>query len=196
VTIDALQKGLRDLGYVEGANVIIEARFADGRPERIPPMIDELLRLKVDVLVVGSNLAALPAKRATTTVPIVFAGVFDPIASGIVSSLARPGGNVTGVTMGVGGTGFAGKWVELLKTMAPGVSHAAVLWNSGNPFSGLQTKEVQATAQTLKVKVDVIDAGANLDGALAAVAGTTEGGQAPQASCTTRPSTTVIATGR
>ncbi len=129
-----------------------------------------MLRLKVDVLVCGSTLTALAAKKATTTVPIVFASVFDPVASGIVASLGRPGGNITGAAIGVG-EGFAGKWVELLKEAVPSVSHVAALTNPANPASLGSVREMEAAARTLKVRLDVLDAGnaANLDRALAAI---------------------------
>lgn len=168
---DAFRQGLRELGYVEGKNAVIEMRFAEGRQERLPELIAEVLRLKVDVLVVGSTLGVLAARKATTTVPIVFAGVFDPVASGIVSSLARPGGNITGATVGVGGSASAGKWLELLKEAAPGVSHVAVFWNSANPASAQSVREIQAAARTLNVKIDVLDAGnaTDLDRGLAAI---------------------------
>lgn len=108
--LHAFRQGLRELGYVDGKNVIIEARFAEGRNERLPELVAELLRMKVDVLLAGSTPGALAAKKATTTVPVVFAGVTDPISAGIVSSLARPGGNITGAAVGAGGVGFAEKW--------------------------------------------------------------------------------------
>jgi putative ABC transport system substrate-binding protein len=148
-TIEAFRQGMKEMGYVEGRNVVIEARFAEGH----------------------QNLAALPAKNATTTVPIVFAGLFDPVASGVVQNLARPGGNITGVTVGIGGAGFAGKWVELLKAMVPNLSHVAVLSNARNSFSAVPATEIQATARSLKVKVDVVDAGsaATLESSLASV---------------------------
>jgi putative ABC transport system substrate-binding protein len=167
----AFRQGLKELGCVEGKNFIIETRFAEGRQERLPDLVAEVLRLKVDVLVVGSTPGVLAAKKATTTVPIVFASVFDPVASGIVASLARPGGNITGAAVGVGGFGFAGKWVELLKEAVPGVSHLAVLANPANPASAQSVREIQAAARTLNVKLDVLDAGngSNLDRALAAI---------------------------
>src|SRR6266516_4211117 len=136
-TIDAFRQALRQVGYVEGKNVIVETRFAEARSERLPELIAELIRLTVDVLVVGSTAGALAAKKATTTVPIVFAGLVDPIAAGIVASLARPGGNIIGVTFGIGGSGFTGKWVELLKEAVPNVSHIAVLSNSASPQTEL-----------------------------------------------------------
>jgi putative ABC transport system substrate-binding protein len=170
-TLRSLREGLRELGYVEGRNVIVEARFTAGRPERFPELLNELVRMKVDVIVVGSTPGTLAAKKATTTIPIVFAGIVDPDTHGIVASLARPGGNVTGATFGVGGSGFAGKWVELLKEAFPGVSHVAVLWNPANPSHSSPLREVQAAAQSLRVKVDALDAGnaTTLDRAFATI---------------------------
>lgn len=118
------------MGYIEGENVIVEARFAEGRSERLPALVAEALRLRIDVLVAGSSLGALAAKRATKTIPVVFAGLIDPVAPGVVASLARPGDNITGVTFGIGGADFGGRWVELLKEAIPDVSHVAVLWSS------------------------------------------------------------------
>jgi putative ABC transport system substrate-binding protein len=159
------------LGYVEGKNVIVEARFAQGRSERLPELIAEVLRLRIDALVAGSGLGALAAKRATKTVPIVFAGVSDPVALGIVASLARPGGNITGATFGIGGTDFGGKWVELLKGAIPDVSHVAVLWNSTSLSTAALLPGIQSAARTLNVKLDLLDAGnrTKLDRAFAAI---------------------------
>lgn len=168
---DAFRRGLRELGYVEGKNVIVEARFAEGRSERLPGLVAELIALKVDVLLAGSPLGAVTAKKASTAVPIVFAGVGDPIASGIVANLARPGGNITGVAVGVGGAAFGEKWLELLKEASPGVAHVAVLANRSNPSNSPFLQGVEAAARTLKVKLNVFDA-ANadeLDRALAAI---------------------------
>ena len=170
-TLRAFRQGLRELGYVEGKDVIVETRSSEGREVRLPELVAEMIRLKVDVLVVGGTSSTLAAKRATTTVPIVFASVIDPVAPGLVASLARPGGNITGVTFWVGGVGFAGKWVELLKAAAPGISHVAVLSNSGNPQTAPQVQEIQAAARTLKMKVDLLEAtnAADLESALAAI---------------------------
>jgi len=170
-SFQAFRQGLQELAYVEGKNVTVEARFAEGRAERLPEFVAELIRLKVDVLVVVSTATALAAKRATTTVPIVFVSVIDPVAPGLVASLARPGGNITGVAGWVGGAGFAGKWMELLKEAVPHVSHVAVLSNSANPQTARQLQEIQVAARTLKVKVDLLDAGnaTNLDKAFAAI---------------------------
>jgi putative ABC transport system substrate-binding protein len=170
--VAAFRQGLRELGYVEGKNVILESRFAEGRSERFPELVAEMIRLKVDVLVVGSPSGALAAKRANTTVPIVGVGLIDPVATGIVTSLARPGGNITGVTSGVGGSGFAGKWVELLKEVVPSLSRVALLGNSANPASALLVAEAQVAARTLNVKLDVLEAGnaTSLDRAFAIIA--------------------------
>ena len=173
-TFHAFWDGLRELGYVKGKNVIVEARFAEGRPERLPELVAEALRLRIDVLVVGSAVGALAAKRATKTVPIVFAGVTDPVAPGIVASLARPGGNITGATMGIGGADFGGKWVELLKGAIPDVSHVAVLWNSASPSGAPLLPGIQTAARTLNVKLDLLDAGdpTKLDRAFSAIGAT------------------------
>jgi putative ABC transport system substrate-binding protein len=169
--IDAFREGLKELGYVEGKNVVLETRFAEGRSERFPELIAQVLRLKVDVLVVGSTPAARAAKKATTTVPIVFASLFDPVGAGIVASLARPGGNITGAAIGVGGSGFAGKWVELLKEAVPDLSYVAVLANSANPANAASVREIEAAARPLKMKLDLFDVGntTNLDRALATI---------------------------
>jgi putative ABC transport system substrate-binding protein len=143
------------LGYVEQKNLIIETRFAENRTERLPELAAEVLRLNVDVLLAASTPGALAAKRATTTVPIVFAGVLDPIGSGIVSSLARPGGNVTGVTVGIGGEGFTGKCLELLRHAVPGLSNVAVLVNPSYPLTTQFKREIQAAARDLGMRFDV-----------------------------------------
>jgi putative ABC transport system substrate-binding protein len=168
----AFREGLREAGYVEGKNVIVQARFAKGDPERLPELVAGVVAQKVDVLVVSSTRTALAAKRATTTIPIVFASVFDPVAAGIVASLARPGGNITGSAIGVG-EGFGGKWVELLKDAVPGVAHIAVLWNSANESSAQAAREIQAAARSLNVTLDMLDAGTpvSLDKAFAAIGG-------------------------
>ena len=168
---DAFRQGLRELGYVEGKNVIVEARFAEGRLERLPALVAELIGLKVDVLLAGSPVGAVTAKNASTTVPIVFAGVGDPVSAGIVASLRRPGGNITGVAVGVGGPDFGGKWLQLLKEALPGVSHVAVLGNRSNPSNSPYLEGVEAAARTLKVKLNILDAGntTELDRALAAI---------------------------
>jgi putative ABC transport system substrate-binding protein len=166
----AFMHGLRELGYVEGQNVRIEMRFAEGQPERLPGLLDELIRLKVDMLVVGATIGARAAKSATTTIPIVFAGSSDPVAGGIVSNLARPGGNITGISLAYG-DGFAGKWLELLKEAAPNVSHFAALWSSSNEAAAKFVKELQVAARVLSARLDVYQAAnlPELDDALATI---------------------------
>jgi putative ABC transport system substrate-binding protein len=156
--LDAFRQGLRELGYAEGKNVLIETRFGEGRTERLPELVAEVLHLKIQVLVAGSTSSALAAKRATTTVPIVFAGVLDPVGSGIVSSLARPGRNITGVTVGVGGEGFIGKCLELLTEAVRGLSKVAVLVNPNYPLSTRFRGEIGAAAKKLNVKFEVHEA--------------------------------------
>ena len=171
-TLRAFRQGLHELGYVEGRHVVVEARFAEGNSDRYAELIAELLRLKVKLIVVGSTPAALALKQTETTIPVVFAGLNDPVASGIVVSLARPQGRFTGVTMGVGGVGFAGKWVELWKEAAPELAHAAVLANSTNPGNVPFVPEIETAARKLALKIDVhdVDRAAGLDRALAAIA--------------------------
>jgi putative tryptophan/tyrosine transport system substrate-binding protein len=171
--LEALRQGLRKLGYVEGKNVVIEARFAEGYVERLPALVAELIQLNVDVLLAGSPAGAVAARKAGTSIPIVFAGVLDPVASGIVASLARPGGNITGVAAGAGGSAFGEKWLELLKVAFPGISQVAVLANRSNPTNAPTLMGVEAAAQNLRIKLDIRHAGnaTELDRALAAVSG-------------------------
>jgi putative ABC transport system substrate-binding protein len=135
--LEAFRQGLRDLGYVEGRNVVIEIRDAEGKPERFPALAAELVALKVDVIVAPPTLHALAAKQATRTIPIVFIGAADPVQSGLVTSLARPGGNVTGLS--ALSPELVGKGLELLKQAVPGVSRVAVLWQPG--FQGERTEK-------------------------------------------------------
>ena len=169
--LQAFRRGLRELGLVEGKHVVIEARSAEGRAERIPGLVAELLGLKVDVLLAASTLVAVAAKDAATLTPIVFAGVADPVGSRLVASLSRPGSNVTGITVGVSGVGFTGKCLELLKEAVPGLSHIAVLVQPANPFNAQDVEEAQAAARTLKLRLDVLGAGnpADLERAFAAI---------------------------
>jgi putative ABC transport system substrate-binding protein len=169
--IDAFRQGMRELGYVEGKNLIVDVRFPGARSERIPELIAEVVGLKVEVIVVGSTPAALAAKKATTRIPVVFASLFDPVGSGIVSSLAHPGSNITGVAIGVGGSGMAGKWIELLKEVVPVASRIAVLSNPANPASTASVREIEAAARSLGVNLDLFDAGnaTKLDEALARI---------------------------
>jgi putative ABC transport system substrate-binding protein len=157
--LEAFLQGLRDLGYVEGRNLVIEYRSAEGKLERLPALAAELVALKVDVIVAGSTPHALAAKQATKTIPIVFTVAADPVQSGLVTSLARPGGNVTGLS------NFApelvGKCLELLKQAVPGVSRVAVLWQPG--AFGERTekdllKRADVAARVLGVRLQFVEA--------------------------------------
>src|SRR4030095_631595 len=130
---EAFRAGLRDLGYLEGQSIAIEVRWAEGNPERFPDLIADLLRANVDVLVVVGANAALAARRATTTTPVVFVAVTDPVGSGVVESLARPGGNMPGVSM-VLGEGSAGTWVQPLKDALRLISSVAALAEASHPL--------------------------------------------------------------
>ena len=139
--ISAFRQGLAGLGYVEGRNILIEYRWAEGKPERFPVLAAELVALKVDViLTAGGTLAGLAAKQATTTLPIVFGVVGDPIAEGLVTSLARPGGNITGTTFL--GPELVPKRLALLREVLPQISRVAVLWHPG-AFSERTTREAR-----------------------------------------------------
>jgi len=149
--IGPFREGLRDLGYVEGRNILIEYRWAEGKYERFPALIAELIALKVDVIVTAGTPATLAVKKATTSVPLVMVAVGDPVGTGIVASLGRPGGNITGLTSI--STEMDGKRLELLREVIPNVSHIAVLWNAASPLQVLAEKQVQAAAQVLRMKV-------------------------------------------
>ena len=149
--IEAFRQGLRALGYVEGKNIAIEYRFADGKLERLPEFAAELMRLKVDVLIAISTNAALDAKRATSTIPIFFMGVSGPVEAGLVESLARPGGNVTGLTNIA--SVLSGKRLEVLKETIPRLSRVAVLWDPQNAGSAAQWKESEIAAKELRLQI-------------------------------------------
>jgi putative ABC transport system substrate-binding protein len=155
--LEAFRQGLRDLHYVEGENIAIEVRWAGGSAQRFPQLIAELVGLKVDVLLVSAAAGALAAKNAGITTPVVFAAVTDPIGYGIIHSLARPGGNITGVALAVG-EGFSGKWVELLKETVPKVSRMAVLRNPSHPVAEVFLRETQAAGRALGVRLQFFEA--------------------------------------
>jgi len=138
---------LRDLGYVEGQNIRIEWRSSDGRAERFPALATELVRLKVDVIVAGDNPAIASAQKATRTIPVVMVLSQDPVASGFARSLARPGGNLTGLT--VQGTDLQGKVLELLKEAVPSTARIGILWDSTEPGRHVQAKEAEVAARAL-----------------------------------------------
>ena len=148
---EILRGELRALGYVEGKNIAFEYRSADNKIDRLPALADELVRLKVDVLIAPGGVDALAAKNATRTIPIVFAGGADPVAAGLVDSLARPGGNITGFT-GISSI-LAGKRLELLKETIPKLSRVAVLWNPQDSTSGQPWKESQLPARELGLQL-------------------------------------------
>jgi putative ABC transport system substrate-binding protein len=149
--LEAFRQRLRELGYVEGKSIAIEYRYAEDKLDRLPVLVDELTHLKVDVLVTVSTPVVLAAKNATRTVPIVFLGVSDPVAAGLVDSLARPGRNITGFT-NIGAV-LAGKRLELLKETVPKLSRVAVLWNASNPGSAQQWEESQLPARELGLQL-------------------------------------------
>ena len=148
--IDGFRKSLRELGYVEGQNIFIEYRWADGRAERLPDLAAELVSLRPDVIVTGSPQGAVAANKATTTIPIIFVGIGDPVGLGIVATLARPGGNVTGLTNFV--VDLSGKRLELLKETVPKLSAIAVFWNPLNPGNRPALKETEVAAQSYGIK--------------------------------------------
>ena len=149
--VGPFREGLRDLGYVEGQNILIEYRWADGKYERFPALIAELIALKVDVIVTAGTPATLAVKKATTSVPLVMVAVGDPVGTGIVASLNRPGGNITGLTSI--SPELEGKRLELLREVVPKLSRVAVLWNPVSPFQVIAEKEVRAAAQVLRMNV-------------------------------------------
>ncbi|MEK6244398.1 MAG: ABC transporter substrate-binding protein, partial [Pseudomonadota bacterium] len=169
---EAFVQALQKLGYVEGRNVHIEMRFAEGSPERLPNLVEEVIRRGIDVLVVSSTIGARAAKNATSTIPIVFAGSSDPVLAGIVTNLAHPDGNLTGTSLALS-DGFAEKYLELLKEAAPKIGHFAVLWSSSNPAAARFVRDLQSAARTLGARVDVHHASnpVELDAALAAISG-------------------------
>jgi putative ABC transport system substrate-binding protein len=147
--LDAFRHGLQDLGYIEGQTITIEARWAEGRHDRFPALAAELVRLPVHVLLAISTPAALAAKQETPALPIIFiAG--EPLDSGVVASLAQPGGNLTGVSLALGEE-FAGKWLELLREALPTVAQVALLWNPANPANAAYATALQGSAQRLGV---------------------------------------------
>ena len=144
---DGFLEGLRDHGYVEGRNLVIERRFSEGREDRFPALVAELLRHKVDVIVTASTAAARAAKEATGTVPIVLAGVFEPEKTGLVASLARPGGNITGISNQIGEV--QSKGMQLLKELVPRMTRLAILWNPDNQGSAMGWEEQKPLASAL-----------------------------------------------
>jgi putative ABC transport system substrate-binding protein len=153
--IEAFQQALRELGYVEGKNIVIEWRSAEGKLDRVPAFATELVSLKVDVIVTAGASGTGPAKEATTTIPIVMAQDGDPVATGVVASLARPGGNITGLSTLA--PGLSGKRLELLKENVPKLSRVAVFGTSTQPNNAQQLREVELAAKAFGVKVQYLD---------------------------------------
>jgi ABC-type uncharacterized transport system substrate-binding protein len=157
--IKAFQQGLRELGYTEGENILIEYRYAEGSNDRLANLTAEFVRLKVDIIVAGSTIAVRAAKKLTETIPVVMTGTGDPVGTGLVASLSRPGGNVTGLSSL--GPDLNTKRLELLKETVPAASHIAVLFNGANPSNVAALKEIEIAARALGVEIhssDVRDA--------------------------------------
>ena len=167
---------LRSLGYVEGKNLIFERRYADNQLDRLPALAAALVDLKVDVIVATGTVAPLALKKVTTTIPVVIWSAGDPVGSGIVSSLARPGGNVTGVT--IDSPELAGKRLQLLKEIVPGLARVAIIWNAANPYAAVVFRETQQAAQSLAIEIMSVQvrSPSDFDGALGAVIKENAGG--------------------
>lgn len=153
--LDAFRKGLRELGYIEGQNLLIEYRSAEGRDDAYPKLCAEAVRLKVDLIVGRGTPTILACKRATTTIPILMTGAGDPVADGLIAGFARPGGNVTGFSSST--VELTAKRLEVLRDLLPKVSHVAALLNMSNPNLPRQWKELLAAAQALGIRVTLFD---------------------------------------
>jgi putative ABC transport system substrate-binding protein len=169
--LEAFRQGLRELGYAEGQNITIESRFADGRFDRLSGLAADLARVRVDVIVTYTTPATQAAKQATGTIPIVIAAVIDPVAAGLVASLARPGGNITGLSQMV--PELVEKQLELLKEVAPKISRVALLGNPANAGTALQARRAQDAARGLGVRLQLLEVRgpSEIDSAFAAMAG-------------------------
>jgi putative ABC transport system substrate-binding protein len=169
--LKAFRQGLREFNYVEGKNLIVEYRWGDGNFDRLPAMAAELVQLNVDVIISGNTAALLSLQKATRTIPIVMLGPGDPLATGLAASLARPEGNITGLSLIA--PEVSGKRLELLKELMPKLGRVTVLSNPGNPAVVLGLQETQAAAQTLGLKLDIVDMRepSELDRALAVIVG-------------------------
>ena len=169
--IEAFRRGLRDLGWIEGRNIVIEYRWAEGRPERMRELAEELVRLKVDIIVVPSSIYTEAAKRATSTIPIIFMSHAGPIESGHVDSLSRPGGNITGLSVMLPETSV--KTMELLKEAVPALSRVAVVWDPATPSHGPGLKAVKAAGPTLGLRIQSVPvrSASEYDSAFTAIVG-------------------------
>ena len=168
--IKALDEGLRELGYVEGRNIVFERRFAEGKQERLPALAAELVRLNVDVIVTGSNPVIAAVKQATAKIPVVMAASRDPVGAGFIASVARPGGNITGLANDPAPE-ILGKNLELLKEAIPRASRMALLWNPVPPAAGTYKNAVESAARKLGVTLQPVEVrGRNeFEGAFAAM---------------------------
>jgi putative ABC transport system substrate-binding protein len=164
--IEAFRRGLRDLGYTEGQNIVIEFRYAEGKRDRVPSLVAELVQLKVDVLISGDDTAIRAAKEATKTIPIVMVINQDPVATGLVDSLARPGGNITGISRLT--RELNGKRLELLTEVVPGMARVGILWDSSSEGAKISFTEYQAAARALRIQLQSLEVrrpNPDLDGA-------------------------------
>jgi putative ABC transport system substrate-binding protein len=155
-SVDALRAGLRDLGYVDGQNLVIEYRYAEGQLSRLPQLAAELVLLNLNVIIAPSSISVMAARNATTQIPIVFSMTGDPIAAGIVSNLSRPGGNITGITQG--SADLYGKRLEILKELIPRLSLAAILFNPKILTTHIGVRETQASGRALGIRVEALEA--------------------------------------
>jgi putative tryptophan/tyrosine transport system substrate-binding protein len=167
--LQAFRQGLRERGYVEGQNIAIESRWAEGRYEQLPGLAADLVRLNVKLIVTSGTPAIQAAKHATQTIPIVMVAAIDPVATGFVASLARPGGNITGMSFML--PELVGKQLEMLKEVLPKVSRVALLGNPGNPGNAQQVRHAQDTARALNVQLQLLEARdpSGIDNAFAAI---------------------------
>ena len=177
VEVDAFRQGLRELGYIEGQNIALEVRFASGRVERLPELAAELVRLKPDVIVTPATPPSLSAKQATRTIPIVFAGIADPVGAGLITNFARPGGNITGVASISAELG--GKRLGLLKEVTRKASRVAVLYNPADRANVLILKQLQESAPALALTLQPVEVRGPGDFDSAFVAMTRERAHAP-----------------
>jgi putative tryptophan/tyrosine transport system substrate-binding protein len=169
--VEAFKQGLRELGYVEGKTIVLEARYSEARSERLPELARELVSRKVDVIVAGNDVVTAAVKRETSTIPIVMANSFDPVGTGFVASLARPGGNITGLSNI--SSELSGKRLELLRETVPGLSRVAVLWNPDVRGAVLDYKETEAAARSRHLEIQSVEVSRteDFDRAFAAVTG-------------------------
>ncbi len=153
--LPALLEGLRQLGWIEGKTIVIEYRYAADRNDRLPELAAELVRLNVDVIVAAGTLAPLAAKDATATIPIVMTSAGDPLGTGVVGSLARPGGNVTGLSLM--SPDPSGKRLELIEKIVPDVARVAIIWNGDNPYPALVFRQTENAARQLKLEAQSLE---------------------------------------